>query len=211
MTYKEYFIKVLKETSREGIDNVIKNLEDLGFFEAPASTLFHLNEPGGLLVHSCNVYRQAMALKRLEVDFCDKLEERSSTHGVRNLASKLPDDSIAIAALLHDISKAEIYKPVKKNRKNAAGKWEEYDGYDVDYSSFPLGHGEKSVIRLLQWGLKMTEDEIIAIRWHMGPWDLAFQSPEQRNNNSAAKDKCPLLSIICAADGLSSSILEAKA
>ena len=71
-------------------------------------------------------------------------------------------------------------------KKNAVGAWESYNGYGVDYSGLPLGHGEKSVIRLLRWGLEMKDDEIIAIRWHMSGFDLAFQSPEILNNYGAA-------------------------
>ena len=52
MNNKDYFIQILRSTGREGVDEVIAGLESLGFFEAPASTVFHLNEPGGLLRHS---------------------------------------------------------------------------------------------------------------------------------------------------------------
>lgn len=80
----------------------------------------------------------------------------------------------------------------------------------VDYSEFPLGHGEKSVIRLLRLGLALTDDEIMAIRWHMSAWDLPFQSPEAHNNLGEAKERCPLLTIIQAADGLAYHALEEK-
>lgn len=55
----------------------------------------------------------------------------------------------------------------------------------------------------------MTDDEIMAIRWHMAGFDLAFQSPESRANYGAATERCPLLAIIKAADGLAAHILEA--
>ena len=42
----------------------------------------------------------------------------------------------------------------------------------MDYFDLPVGHGEKSVIMLLRWGLRMTDDEILAIRWHMDPGSL---------------------------------------
>lgn len=196
MDNKEYFIERLRATGRKGIDNVIAKLEDLGFFQAPASTVFHLNTPGGLLEHSVNVYKEALAIREKQIEMRPEME------------AFLPLDSIAIAALLHDVCKAEIYKPTEKSRKNSSGVWEKYMGYDVDYSEFPLGHGEKSVIRLLQWGLEMTDDEIYAIRWHMGAWDLPFQSAEAKGNSNAAKAKSPLMAVIGAADGLASFILE---
>ena len=127
---------------------------------------------------------------------------------MEGLCDALPKESVIIAALLHDVCKADVYKPVIKRQKNKLGVWCDVPGYDVDYSIFPLGHGEKSVIWLLQNGLKLTTDEIIAIRWHMTAWDLPFQSPEMKNNLNAARERCPLLALIQAADGLSANILE---
>ena len=96
----------------------------------------------------------------------------------------------------------------EKFRKDANGRWETYTGYDVDYSRFPMGHGEKSVIMLLQMGLDLTDDEMMAIRWHMSAWDLPFQSNEEKSSLNAAREKCPLLTVIQAADGIASGILE---
>lgn len=197
MTEKERFDNILRETGRRGIDNVLVELDKLGFYSAPASTKFHGSYSGGLLKHSLNVYDEAMMVLEMQLRLCPGIEQL------------IPVGSIAIAALLHDVCKAEIYKPEIKKRKNAEGMWESYDGYGVDYSNFPLGHGEKSVIRLLKWGLQMTDDEIMAIRWHMSGFDLAFQSPESRANYGSAIERCPLLAIIKAADGLAAHILEA--
>ena len=193
---KERFISILRSTGRQGIENVISKLEELGFFTAPASTVYHLNEEGGLLQHSLNVYDEAVMLREQQI----KMRPR--------VADRIPEDSVTIAALLHDVCKAEIYKKAIKSRKTASGGWEKYEGYEVDNSAFPCGHGEKSVIQLLRWGLDMTDEEILAIRWHMGPWDLAFQSAEQKGSQNAAKSSTPLLSIIAHADGLAASILE---
>lgn len=198
MDNKQTFIDSLIKTGRPGIENVIEQLEKIGFFTAPASTVFHLNEPGGLLQHSINVYEEAKILRNEHIRIRPELEEL------------LPEDSITIAALLHDVCKADIYKPAEKSRKNENGFWEKYMGYDVDYSDLPLGHGEKSVIRLLKWGLELTDDEMCAIRWHMGAWEMPFQSNDAKGNCNAAKAKSPLLSIICAADGLASFLLERK-
>jgi len=198
MDNKSFFIETLRSTGRRGIENVIQKLDELGFFIAPASTLYHLNTEGGLLQHSVNVYREALAVREKQIEMCPDIEPF------------LPLDSIAIAALLHDVCKSEIYKPVVKSRKCEDGTWEKYPGYDIDYSAFPLGHGEKSVIRLLQWGLELKDDEMYAIRWHMGAWEIPFQSSEAKGNSNAAKVKSPLVAVISAADGLASFILERK-
>lgn len=187
---------ILRRTGREGIDPVLEKLEQLGFYEAPASSAFHLNVPGGLVTHSLNVYNTAMCLKQVVLSARPELADR------------LTDESIAIAALLHDVCKADIYRSAIKHRKNADGRWEDYQGYEVDYHGFPMGHGEKSVIFLLREGLKLTDDEMLAIRWHMSAWDLAFQSNEERSSLNAAREICPLLSVLQAADGLSAGIFE---
>ena len=122
----------------------------------------------------------------------------------------LPKDSVIIASLLHDVCKADIYKAVVKKQKNSFGVWEDVPGYNVDYSNFPLGHGEKSVILLLLWGLDLSDDEIMAIRWHMSSWDLPFQSNDLKGNYNAAKNKCPLMGLIQAADGMATNFLEFK-
>ncbi|MBQ3624983.1 MAG: HD domain-containing protein [Prevotella sp.] len=195
---KEQFIKLLQATKRTGIESVVSYLEQAGFFLAPASVSRHLSHEGGLLEHSLNVWKMAQML-------------RLQTIGMRpELEKQLPEDSVTIAALLHDVCKANIYKTVQKWRKDENNRWESYDAYDTDYSRFPVGHGEKSVIMLLRLGLQLTNDEIIAIRWHMGAWNLPMQSYEDKQNISVAYDGCPLAAIIQAADALATHILETK-
>ena len=198
MDYKKEFIELLKTTNRQGIDDLVEELEDLGFFKAPASTKFHLNEDGGLVQHSLNVCKAALSMRKSMIELDDSLLEA------------LPKDSVIIASLLHDTCKADIYKPTMKKEKNRFGMWCDVPGYDVDYSNFPLGHGEKSVIVLLRSGFELTDDEIMAIRWHMNAWALPFQSYDIKSNFNKAKEICPLLSLVQAADCLASNLLERK-
>jgi len=193
---KEEIINLLRSTGREGVDYVIEDLEKAGFFTAPASSKFHLNHEGGLAEHSLNVCKTALELRESMVRLDDSLRE------------SLDRNSIIIASLLHDVCKADIYKPVMKKQKNSFGMFEDVPGYDLDYSNFPMGHGEKSVILLLLSGLEMTDDEMLAIRWHMNAWDMPFQSADIKGNYNTAKTKSPLLSLIQAADGLASNLLE---
>lgn len=193
---REKFENLLRSTGREGVEMVLKNLEKLGFFKAPASTVFHLSREGGLLEHSLNVCETALSLREMMIAKDPSLE------------AKLPLESVIVISLLHDCCKAEVYRKSFRNKK-IDGVWHEVEVYDVDYSACPLGHGEKSVIRLLKWGFDLGEDEILAIRWHMGPWDLAFQSAEMKGNIGAARDKSPLCVLLQCADGLASGILEA--
>ena len=160
---KTQIIELLKATERERIDKVIDYLNNKSdYFNAPASSAFHGNYPGGLAEHSLNVYNVAMRVKVAMIEMKPELADR------------IPDESIAIVALLHDLCKTNVYKIEKKNRK-INGVWVETDAYGVDYSKFPLGHGEKSVIMLLSLGFALTRDEMLAIRWHMAAWNYHFR------------------------------------
>lgn len=194
---KGFIIDTLSRTGRNGIDAVLVKLDEMGFFEAPASTRFHLSCKGGLAEHSRNVYEAAVLLREQIITRKPEME------------TELPPESVAICALLHDVCKTDIYKEGILSRKNEDGFWEKYVGYSVDYNNaLPLGHGEKSVIMLLSWGLELTSEEMLAIRWHMGPWDLAMQSAEQKESLNAAKAKSPLVSLIQLADGIATGLLE---
>lgn len=194
---KGFIIDTLSRTGRNGIDAVLVKLDEMGFFEAPASSRFHLSCKGGLAEHSRNVYEAAVLLREQIITRKPEME------------TELPLESVAICALLHDVCKTDIYKEGILSRKNEDGFWEKYVGYSVDYNNaLPLGHGEKSVIMLLSWGLELTSEEMLAIRWHMGPWDLAMQSAEQKESLNAAKAKSPLVSLIQLADGIATGLLE---
>ena len=146
---KEEIIKLLKSTNREGIDKVIEFMEKSDFFTAPASTRFHGAYEGGLAAHSFKVY------EILKYKIQNNIED-----------IQVPEESIIISALLHDICKANYYKTDYRNAKNSFGEWEKVPYYTID-DTIPYGHGEKSVMML-------TNDEKYSIRWHMG-----FSEPKE--------------------------------
>lgn len=196
---QQEFEALLRSTGREGIEYVIEDLEKDGFFEAPASSGHHLNIQGGLCQHSLNVCKAGLmiweGLKTLDPS------------GVNNVKR----ESIIIATLLHDVCKTDIYKRTVKKRKNKLGQWEDSEGYRVSYKDFPMGHGEKSVIMLLCSGLELHDDEMLAIRWHMGAWGINMNSYEDQRNYDTARQKYPLCSIIQSADSLAAAIMETTA
>lgn len=146
---KEEFIELLRSTKRENIENLIEFLNKTDFFEAPASTRFHGCYEKGLLEHSMKVY--------------EILKEKVKHTPIE---INVPEDSIKIIALLHDICKANFYKIDYRNAKNALGVWEKVPYYTVD-DTIPYGHGEKSVMMISEY-IKLTPEEKYAIRWHMG-------------------------------------------
>ena len=179
--YKEEFIQIYKENvKRDGAEEFLKWLESTDFFTAPASTKFHGNYEGGLVEHSLNVYEN---LKVLATKY-DSLVT-------------LQPETIAICGLLHDVCKVLFYKKGSRNVKNEdTGKWEKVEVFIIDDQA-PLGHAEKSVI-LIQSKMKLSLEECVAIRSHMGGWDAAVRGNDYYMNT--ASDKFKLVTMLQIAD-----------
>lgn len=191
---KEEFIRIYQENIfRKGADKLLEYLcsEESDFFTAPASTRYHGAYAGGLVEHSLNVYA---CLK----DYLSRPRVQS-VYGMQ-----FSEESIAIAALLHDICKMNFYAVDYRNAKNAAGQWEKVPYYKVD-DRFPYGHGEKSVY-IIQFFMHLRKEEAFAIRWHMG-----FSGPEDANTIGKALEQFPLAFALCTADMEASYFLEGEA
>lgn len=152
---KQTFIELFKAyIKRPGADKLLAYLESSDFFDAPASTKYHLSVKGGLCKHSLNVYRRFLSEVILEYG-----EEKSNELM----------ETIAVCALLHDVCKTDFYKVEMRNKKNESGNWVKEPYYTVD-DALPYGHGEKSVL-IVSGFIKLTREETMAIRWHMGGFD----------------------------------------
>lgn len=196
MKAKEEFIELLRSTNREGMEDLLVALEDMGFFTAPASANHHLNVEGGLVEHSLNTCKAALMVWEGMIGLDP------------GLAKEVERESVIIASLLHDVCKSDIYFRTVKKRKTVLGTWEDCEGYKVSYKNFPMGHGEKSVILLLCNGIALTDDEMLAIRWHMGAWGINMNSYEDQRCFDTSQKLYPLVTIIQAADKLAANIME---
>ena len=164
---KERFVELYQQLiTRPGADKLLAWLETTDFFEAPASTRFHLSRPGGLVEHSIHVYH------RLHDLFVSERQNRENEPFIE--LSDSEEETIAICGLLHDICKANFYAVEMRNRKNEQGQWEKYPFYVVN-DQLPYGHGEKSVY-IISGFMKLTREEAMAIRWHMGFSDNDFRA-----------------------------------
>ena len=210
--YKKFFDKLLLETNRDGIHDLITWLESTDFYTAPASSRFHGAHDGGLLIHSLNVYR------------CLKEKSESGLWKCTFDCLGIKDDSIIISSLLHDVCKANYYKATWKNQKtydeekvaNASGWqvksdnagnfiWETVKGYIVE-EEFPFGHGSKSVY-LINKHITLTDAEAVAIRFHMG----AYEGQNIWNQLGQAYEKYPLALALHEADAEATHIVEVEA
>lgn len=106
----------------------------------------------------------------------------------------IPDDTIKIAALLHDICKVNFYKVSYRNAKNELGVWEKVPYYTIE-DTIPYGHGEKSVMMITEY-MKLTVEEKYAIRWHMG----LSEPKEQYTTIGNAFTRYPLALMLFEAD-----------
>lgn len=160
---KKRFVEICATINRPGMEDLMAWLERSDFYTAPASTRFHGNYTGGLLEHSINVY--------------DKL----SGFVARYPELEISPETVAVTALFHDLTKVNYYTVSSRNVKDdVTGAWHKEPFYKTE-DRLPLGHGEKSVI-VLQSFIKLTRDEIVAIRWHMGSFDCAVKGVDPSLN-----------------------------
>lgn len=102
---------------------------------------------------------------------------------MRKLFPDVNEESAAICALFHDVCKTNYYKVSTRNVKNdVTGQWEKVPFYQVA-DQFPFGHGEKSVY-LIERYMRLTTEEAIAIRWHMGGFDEAVRGGSYAISNA---------------------------
>lgn len=175
--YKSRFLSIYTEKiKRAGADKFLEWLNKTDFFTAPASTRYHLAEPGGLVAHSVHVYERLRSLYLAE-----KINDlKDYGDAVAAGLSDAEEETIAICGLLHDICKVNFYKAGTRNVKNeTTGQWEKVPCYTIE-DQLPYGHGEKSVY-IIGGFMRLTREEAMAIRWHMGPW----QDGEKQNAGAA--------------------------
>jgi len=87
---KEKFIADLKKTGKNGIEDLLSYLEEIDFYEKPASIRHHLNVTGGLLEHTENVKKEYL-----------KLNQETN--------AGIPWENIIIQASMHDLEKCFAY------------------------------------------------------------------------------------------------------
>lgn len=155
-TAQEEFEARLLSVSREGVYDLWEWLQGTDFLRAPASTRWHGSHEGGLVEHSLAVHDRLMQL-----DGC--------------LGFGLDGDSMALCALLHDVCKADFYKPDTRNVKDERGVWHKVPCYSVDEKYHFGGHGSKSVYLLMNF-VKLSPEEAAAISSHMGQFDATTYS-----------------------------------
>lgn len=159
---KDRIEELLWSADRDGMNDLLKRMELMGFYDAPCSTQHHLCKPGGLMEHSLNVCDIALSL-------------------VKTLDSELniSDDSIVICALLHDIGKCgQFDKPnyvpnmIKDGRPTKADPEQKYKQseskpYETNNELLRVDH-EVRALQIISKYIDLTEEESFAILHHNG-------------------------------------------
>lgn len=197
---KQRFMELCNEhIHRDGLDKVLAYLEKSDFYIAPSSSRFHLNEDGGLCLHSINVFEAACKIY-------NEMAKPAIMDGTSPFTEEVSMESIAIATLFHDLCKIKLYHKADRWKKDENNRWVTYPGYEVK-DDFPLGHGEKSCL-MLSWYMRLKPEEMLAIRWHMGMFDMGESGSSLRRSFYAATEKSALVSIVHTADFLVSNLWE---
>lgn len=155
----------LMSVDREGIEDLLAEMKDAGYFDAPASTRFHGAYEGALAEHSLNVLNCAKSLAKAWL-------------GKKWLDAN--QDSVIICALLHDFGKCgqfgkQLYVPnILKTGQS------EKQPFKTNPDLKALPHEIVSCIEVTKF-IDLTEDEQRAIAWHnglYGPFKYDIQGNE---------------------------------
>ena len=157
---KQAIIDRLRATKRKNIERVVDYMEKHGFFSYHCHRHHHYD--GGLADHAWQTYQIA---QRLDAERCANDPN----------AQKLDEDSIAIAALLHDLCNCSGLRDI-------------------------FGHGRRSAKILKEIGFKLSQEEFLAIRFHM-----SLRGKESHPLYDDAK-RSQLRYIVHKADGISAHL-----
>jgi len=127
-------VALLSFVKRTGVDDLLDYLQNSDYYTAPASTRFHSVSRGGLVQHSLNVTREFS-------------KENAKWK------NPLPQDSVLICGILHDLCKVGAYKETCR-------------GYEK-IKELPEGHAKISISRASEF-IELTPVETSIILYHMG-------------------------------------------
>ncbi len=220
--------KIIDEhIKRDGLESLKQFLAESDFYTAPASTEFHGSSEGKLAEHSLMVYKQlskknkdyllgyseeTIAITGLFHDLCKtnfyKKSEEKPTMSQINYLTSLLKGCDGDTAIIDTLSKMDASRAIDhlKNGGTPETIPPKQDVWVVD-DKLPIGHGEKSVY-MIQKHIQLTDEEAIAIRWHMVAFDagIHFNYPSGFPFRKSMKEN-KLLTILSASDMEVSNLL----
>lgn len=149
-TAKKRIKELLRTTNRAGMEDLLRWMDENGFYNAPCSSKYHLAKPGRLAEHSLNVFRNALAI----VDAWQIRESR--------LLSNASINSVVICSLLHDIGKVGQF-----GKSNYVPVEDQKGAFETNKDLLYVPHEVRSIAILSQF-IELTEEEQFAILYHNG-------------------------------------------
>lgn len=184
---KKFVVDMLLKTKREGIEDLIAEMEDIGFFSAPCSSGNHLACEFGLVHHTRNVM---------------EIAEKVGVTLYGGAGYNKIQNSVIIAAALHDLGKCgQFGKPEYVPNILKSGKQSEDKPFAINKDLLKVPHEIRSVAIATMF-IDLTEEEQYAILYHnglYGPLKYEIQGNET-----------PLYMLIHFADMWSSRVVENK-
>lgn len=178
---KKYVVDRLLATKREGMEDLVDYMDEIGFFSAPCSGGNHLCCEFGLVHHTRNVI---MAAENIGYALLGKVKYEEIK------------DSVTIAAALHDLGKCGDYgkqmyvvNMVKDGRPTKAEPEQKYkQSESKPFKRNPellnVPHAVRSV-KLATLFIDLTEDEEWAILTHDGLYDfMKYEIPNHETQLS---------------------------
>lgn len=156
---KNKYIDLIRSIDRPNCDveGFIAYLESTDFFTAPASTQYHCSFPGGLCLHSLNVY--------------DKLNDL-------DIEDNYTSTTKILMGLLHDLDKIFKYEKYAKNEKeycedgdkvDSIGKfkWKTTEAYKVKDAQTKVNLGNKgfAAYMIASMFFSLSEEETYALMY----------------------------------------------
>lgn len=166
-----YFRDSMMSTGREGMEDLLTFMEDLGFMTAPASGGNHLCKEGGLLEHTVNVMQ---------------LAEKIGVAMLGGAAYNKIHNSVIIAAGLHDLGKCgrfgspyyveNMIQDGRPTKKDPVQKYKRSESkpFKISPDLCHIDHPLRSVELAARY-IDLTEEEEHAIFYHDGAYgSLAY-------------------------------------
>lgn len=139
---------VIKSDRKENVSKMLSGSFGELFFTCPASSKkeYHSSYPGGLVVHSLNVYRN---LRKLNQTFNCQFSE----------------ESMLIVSLFHDIGKASACDLTNPHYLPSEQEWQLNKGWMYQYNENDvyMPNHVRSMFILSQFNIKLTPEEYQAI------------------------------------------------
>lgn len=221
-------IELWRSVEREGTEELIQYLLNSDYFTTACSAHYHLAVEGGLAQHSLNVFDSMDMDDRLDTkiivtlghDFCKIGKYKKGGKPCSDAQYKyyrvlINKCSIPKYNLLKDNGLIDEYRPSTAYAGLLIdwlnGNTKDFPSESIEFSYaddlLPLGHGEKSVYILSKF-IKLTDEEALTVRWHMGAWDLARDSRDMMESYNAATKLYPLVTQLQLADMHATHIIE---